>query len=309
MAKPRSRELDYLVYLLLRVLICVIQALPFPLALWLADGFAWLAYRVDRRHRKVAEENLQHAFPEQSSITEQTAIVRSVYRHFLTMLIEILFLPRILHTTNWHRHLKLRGGKRIVSALLSGRPLWLVTAHFGNWEIGGYVLGLFGFTTHAIARPLDNRYLDDFLRSFRERTGQRLLAKKGDFEHMEEILAHGGVIATLGDQDAGRKGLFVDFFHRPASTHKVIALLALEYNVPILVIGVPRVGKGLHYEVRGEALICPEDYQGRPDAVLAMTQRFTDVLESMIREIPEQYFWLHRRWKHQPKARQERKTA
>ena len=60
MAKPRSRELDYLVYLLLRLLICVIQALPFPLALWLADGFAWLAYRVDRRHRKVAEENLLH---------------------------------------------------------------------------------------------------------------------------------------------------------------------------------------------------------------------------------------------------------
>ena len=89
----------------------------------------------------------------------------------------------------------------------------------------------------------------------------------------------------------------------------MIALLALEYNVPILVIGVPRVGKGLHYEVRGEALICPEEYQGRPDAVLAMTQRFTDVLESMIREVPEQYFWLHRRWKHQPKSRQERKTA
>ena len=73
----------------------------------------------------------------------------------------------------------------VVDGLLCGKPLLLVTGHFGNWEIGGYTLGLFGFRTHAIARPIDNPYLDKFLRSFRERTGQKLLAKHGDFDQMQ----------------------------------------------------------------------------------------------------------------------------
>src|SRR5262249_4376581 len=156
------------------------------------------------------------------------------YRHFCTMLVEIIQMPRRLHLTNWRNHLELRGGRQIIDRLLSGRPLMFVTGHLGNWEFGGYCLGLLGFTTHAVARPLDNPYLDQFLRQFRERTGQKVLAKKGDFDQMQAILATGGVIATLADQDAGPRGLFVDYFGRPASTHKAIALLALEYQVPLL---------------------------------------------------------------------------
>src|SRR5947209_13223885 len=102
----------------------------------------------------------------------------------------------------------------MVECLLSGRPLLLVTGHFGNWELGGYVLGLLGFTTHAIARPLDNPYLDVFLRRFRERTGQKIVAKHGSFDQIQSLLARSQVLATLGDQDAGARGLFVEFFGR-----------------------------------------------------------------------------------------------
>ena len=110
--------------------------------------------------------------------------MRAVYRHFCTLIVEMAHLPRLLHPCSWHRHLKLVNGRAIVGGLLSGRPLLIVTGHFGNWEMGGYVLGLWGFRAHAIARPLDNPYLDEFLRSFRERTGQRLLAKRGDFDQI-----------------------------------------------------------------------------------------------------------------------------
>jgi KDO2-lipid IV(A) lauroyltransferase len=126
---------------------------------------------------------------------------------------------------------------------------------------------------------------------------------------MQAILDKGGVIATLGDQDAGQRGLFVDFFSRPASTHKAIALLALEHRVPLLVTGTPNLGEPMRYEVVSEDLILPEEYEGRPDAVRAMTQRFTSALERIIRPYPGQYFWLHRRWKHQPQARKNKKVA
>ena len=309
MARARSRVMDYLVYLLVRVLICIIQILPFRMALRVAHALAWLAHCVDRRHRLVADDNLQHAFPGQYSETERARMVRSVYQHFCTMLIEIVFLGRLLHPSNWHRHLHLSGGKYLVDCLLMGRPVFLVTAHFGNWEVGGYMMGMLGFTTNAIARRLDNPYLHSFLDSFRGRTGQTLLDKNTDYPRIQAVLEAGGVIATLGDQDAGQKGLFVPFFGRPASTHKAIALMSLEYNVPLLVMLIARVGEGLQFDAMFGDLILPEDYRGQPDAVRVITERFTQAVERLIRQYPEQYFWLHRRWKHQPPVRKAKKAG
>jgi KDO2-lipid IV(A) lauroyltransferase len=309
MAKPRSNLADYLVYLLARVLVCVVQALSIATGRRLAAGLAWLLYRIDRRHREAARANLRQAFPGRYTEEEIDALVRGVYLHFCTVLIEIIHLPRCLHPTNWRRYLELGNGPQMVGGLLSGRPLLIVTGHFGNWELAGYALGLLGFTTYAVARPLDNPYLDAFFLRFREKTGQKILAKKGDFEQMQALLDNGGVIATLADQDAGQRGLFVNFFGRPASTHKAIALLALGHRTPLVVVGTPKVAAPMYYQVRSTEVILPEEYEGHPDAVRAITQRFTSALEELIREAPGQYLWLHRRWKHQPAPKKARRAA
>jgi KDO2-lipid IV(A) lauroyltransferase len=309
MSKPRSNAADYAVYLLVRVVVCVLQALSQDAARRLAAGLAWLLYHMDRRHRLAADDNLRHAFPGRLTDAQRDGLVRSVYVHFCRMFIEIIHMPRALHPGNWREHLEMPQGRLTLDCLLSGRPLLLVTGHFGNWELGGYILGLLGFRTHAIARKLDNPYLDQFLRRFRERTGQGILEKHGEFDKLTAVLAGNGAVATLGDQDAGRRGLYVDFFGRPASTHKAIALLSLEHRAPLLVIGVRRVAEPMRYQLVTADCIRPEEYDGRrPDAVKAMTQRFTAALERMVREAPEQYFWLHRRWKHQP-ARKAAKAA
>ncbi|MFL5242778.1 MAG: lysophospholipid acyltransferase family protein [Gemmataceae bacterium] len=300
MGKERSRFADYLVYLVVRFVVCIIQTLSYEAACKVARGLAWLAYRVDKRHRLVADANLRQAFPERYKGKVPLEEIRAIYRHFCNLMIEIVHLPRRLHPTTWRRHLDLQSGRQFVEALLSDRPLLLVTGHFGNWEVGGYALALLGFKTHAIARPLDNPYCDDFLRHFRERTGQGILAKKGDFDQMQAILAKGGVLATLADQDAGQRGLFVDFFGKPASTHKAVALLALEYKVPMLVMGVRKIGEPMRFQTVFADFILPEDYEGQPNAVKAITQRYTTALERVVRTAPDQYFWLHRRWKHQP---------
>jgi KDO2-lipid IV(A) lauroyltransferase len=306
MSKPRSHAADYAVYLLVRILVCVIQILSFEAGCAFARFLAWLAYRLDRRHGQAALENLQHAFGDQLTAADRDRIVRAVYGHFCRLVIEIIHLPRRLHIQNWRDYLELHNGRQLVGSLLSGRPLLIVTGHFGNWEMAGYALGLLGFTSYAVARPLDNVYLDDFLRQFRERTGQKLLAKKGDAGQMQQILKDGGVIATLADQDAGQRGLFVDFFGRPASTHKAIALLALEFQVPLQVVLATRVGEPMRYQLRAEELILPEAYEGKSNAIRDITQRFTAALERGIRRAPDQYFWLHRRWKHQPQKKVKR---
>src|SRR5208282_1063422 len=142
-----------------------------------------------------------------------------------------------------------------------------------------YVLGLLGVKSYAVARPLDNPYLEDFLRRFRERTGQKLLAKRGDFEQMQTILGKGGVLATLADQDAGQRGLFVDFFGRPASTHKAMALLALEFQVPTTVVLVRNIGHPMGYDINIEEMIIPSEHMGQPHAIRTLTQRITAALE------------------------------
>jgi Kdo2-lipid IVA lauroyltransferase/acyltransferase len=310
MAKQRSRIADYLVYLVIRFIVCILQALSYQQARRLAAGLAWLAYRLDRRHRAVALDNLTHAYGDQLSPAERDRMVRGVYLHFCTLLIELVHLGRRLHPCNWRASLELVGGRMLVDGLLSGKSLLIVTAHFGNWELAGYVLGLLGFRTYAIARPIDNPYLDTYLRDFRQRTGQTVLAKKDDFDQIQAVLATGGALATLGDQDAGQRGEFVPFFGRLASTHKAIALLALEYGVPTLVTGTSKIGEPMRYQVMAEELIRPEEHRDdRDGGRVGITRRFTAALERLIRRHPEQYFWLHRRWKHQPPVRKGKKVA
>jgi KDO2-lipid IV(A) lauroyltransferase len=234
---------------------------------------------------------------------------------------ELVHLPRKLHANNWRNHLCLENARPLVASLLCGRPVLFVTGHLGNWELGGYSLGLLGFRTYAIARRLDNRWLDDFLRRFRERTGQGILDKNDDFDRIQAVLASGGALATLADQDAGQRGQFVDFFNRPASTHKAVALLALRFNVPLVVLGTMRnepspsghdfrpYSGAMKYAVDVADVIRPEEYESRPDAVAAITRRFTTALEQLVRRAPEQYFWLHRRWKHQPPAKGKKSRA
>jgi KDO2-lipid IV(A) lauroyltransferase len=302
--KPRNPKLDFAVYLVVRVLVGVLQAVPLEVALRFGAVVGWLAYRVDKRHRNVARDNLQHAFPELATQPERLdRLVRGCFHHFGTMLVEIICIPRRIHVHNWRSFGTPDNLGALLQRMLAPRPTLIVTAHFGNWEVAGYILGMVGFRTFAIARVLDNPYLERFLKTFRQKTGQTILAKEGDFDRITHALATGRVVATLGDQDAGPKGMFVNFFHRPASTHKAVAMLAMHFDAPMVVIGMPRIGHPMKYALLIEEVIDPADYRGQPDALRAMTIRFTQAIERLVRRYPEQYFWLHRRWKHQPPAK------
>jgi Kdo2-lipid IVA lauroyltransferase/acyltransferase len=310
MAKSRSRMGDFGVYVILKVVICIVQALPLALARSWAAGLAWLVYQVDKRHRQVAVDNLRQAFPGRYGEAELDLLVRRVFRHFCTLAVEIMHLPRCFHAHNWHRYVVLPQGDVLLRHMLSGRSIMFVTGHFGNWELGGFMLGALGFRTYAIARKLDNPWIDHLLRvQFREKTGQQILAKDGDFDRIQKVLAGGGALATLADQDAGQRGLFVNFFNRPASTHKAVALLALEHRVPLVVIGTAKLAEPMSYGVLVEDVILPEEYEGQRDAVRNITQRYTAALERLVQRYPEQYFWLHRRWKHQPIVKVRNKAA
>jgi KDO2-lipid IV(A) lauroyltransferase len=306
MKKRRNAFLDYTVYLLARLIVGLGQSLTIEQSYALARLIAALLYRVDRRHREVGMENLRHAFGDRYTEVERDAIVRGVYRHFCMMLMEILHIPRKLHPETWRDRITLVGHEPIVDRLLRGGPVIMLSGHFGNWEMAGYLFGVFGFPPNSVARTLDNPHLDRFIRSFRERTGQKMIAKKGGSDEILGVLNAGGVLSFLADQDAGQNGMFVEFFGKPASTHKSIAILALQHNAPVVVGYARRTGPGFRYEVGCEAIIEPGEFDGSGDDVKLLTQRFTSALEAIVRRDPDQYLWLHRRWKHQPRPRSKR---
>jgi Kdo2-lipid IVA lauroyltransferase/acyltransferase len=299
--KKRRRWLDYLTYVAVRLLVAGAQMLSIRQSYGLARFLGWVLYQVDKRHRQVGLDNLAIAYEGRLSDHERDQIVRGVYRHFCMMLMEILHTPRKVSWSNWRDHLVLVGHAPIMDQWLTGnRPMIFLTGHYGNWELAGYLFGMFGFPTVSVARPLDNVYLDRFLRSFRERTGQTLIPKTGGFDQMVEVLRDNRVLSFLADQDAGQRGLFVEFFGRPASAHKAIALLAIEHKAQVVVGVARRIGPGFRYEIRCEDVIDPSDLTGTADDVRILTQRYTTALERLIRQDPTQYLWLHRRWKHQP---------
>ena len=300
---------NYLVYLAVRLVVGFAQALSVEQSYAFARTLASVLHRVDRRHRLIGIENLRVAFGDRYTEAERAEIVRRVYRHFCMMLMEILHIPRKLHPTTWRDRITLVGHEAVLGRLLDGGPLIMLTGHFGNWEMAGYLFGVFGFPPNSVARALDNPYLDAYLRTFRERTGQKIIAKKGGYDDMLAVLRAGGVLSFLADQDAGERGMFVDFFGRPASTHKAIALMALEHQAPVVVGYARRVGPGFRYEVGCTAIFEPHEFTGTPDDARILTQRYTAALEAIIRRDPEQYLWLHRRWKHQPRPRKVKAVA
>jgi KDO2-lipid IV(A) lauroyltransferase len=302
--KVQRPWLDYLVYLVVRALVFIVQCMSIRQSYALARGLAWVMYKVDKRHRVVGLENLRAAYGDAMTAAERDQVVRGVYRHFCMMLMEIFHTPKRIRLENYRKYIQVAGEGPVLDKLISGESIILLTGHYGNWEIAGYLFGLFGFPTWSVARTLDNPYLERYLKSFRESTGQKMIPKAGGYDQIVNVLETGRPLSMLADQDAGQRGLFVDFFGRPASTHKAIALLAIEHQAPVVVGVARRIGPGFRYELRCAQIIEPGEFTGGADDARLLTQRYTAALEELIRQDPSQYLWLHRRWKHQPIARQ-----
>src|SRR5581483_6104245 len=217
--------------------------------------------------------------------------------------VEMLFTTRLVRIDTWRNYVELDHFKQTLALLLDKRRgLIMLTGHYGNWEILGYVLATLGFETTSIARPLDNPYVNDYVLGVRERQGQRILAKKGATTEVTALLERGGTVCFIADQNAGSKGIFVDFFGRKASTYKSIGLLAMRYEVPVVIGYARRLDDRFRFRVATQDIIWPEDWQSQDDPLRYITQRYTKAIEDIVRADPGQYLWVHRRWKSRPKG-------
>ena len=222
------------------------------------------------------------------------------------LVVEILFATRLIHIETWRKYIRLGNIQQTLRLMTKGSNghsgLIMLTGHYGNWEITGYTLATLGFETVSVARPLNNPYLNDWLMGVRSSRGQRVVDKKGAAMEIADLLSTGGVVAFVADQNAGPKGVFVDFFGRKASTYKSIALLAMQFEVPIIVGFARRIEPHFQFLIDTQDIIYPDDWKNENDPLIYITQRYTKAIENFVRDAPEQYWWMHRRWKTRPKG-------
>ncbi len=299
---------DYLVYLIARVIICIIQACSLERCDTMAKGIAWIAADVLRLRHKTVEANLKRAFPNHSD-QQRHAILKKMWAHLFLMICEIAHAPRRLHRSNWRQFVNVTNEQMLVGMLISERPAVIVTGHYGNFEMSGFLSGLFGFPTYTIARPLDNRYVRDFFNRFREATGQFMLDKDGSANDVQRVLDNGETLGLLADQHAGPKGCWVEMFGQPTSCHKAVALFSLTSGAPIAVMTARRSSGPLHFELATADTYDPMQDHDREFNVRSLTQWYCDHLENFIRQAPEQYWWVHRIWRGERPKRKKRQRA
>ncbi len=284
---------DWLSYFLLSTTVRFLGILPAPVTVTICKSIAYLWYVFDRSHHAKILTDIDRTPLSSCSSKQKRKIVRDFYLHLGVSFAEFCKLrrwpaDRIIACVDFE------DGAELLNVVKEGRGALMIAAHFGNWELTGLSLPLLGVPTAAVARPLDNKRIDGFLVASRTRFGQRILTK---FNVMLEIIRNlkaGYCIGVLIDQDAEKDSVFVPFLGEIAGTSTVQAKLAVRYNLPVFCVVAHRIAPFKH-KIN---VIGPIKYPTEgDDAVTKTCEVFNNVLSQVVLEHPEQWLWLHHRWR------------
>lgn len=280
-------------YFCVRLLSVVLTPLPDRFVYAVTRGLAWFAWNCMKIRRDVTMNNLRMALGREYSEAELNRMGLNAYFHIGMTFIEMLLVPKLkdriadMVDTSDIKIMQRNTGKK--------RGIIVVSCHCGSWEMNGASLASSGIPCTGVVARQSNPYVDAFITRNRESLGMTFFPLNASAKHLVAALKNNQAIGLISDQDAGRKGAFVDFFGHPASTPKGTAQLALKYKAPVVVAVTVRTSPGRYKSIFQEV-----DYD-ETDTVETLTQRYTTVMEKIIRQYPEQYLWMHRRWKSKEK--------
>lgn len=298
---PRSPVRDWLEYLALRAVVGVLAALPLGLALRVGELIAFAAYLVDVPHRRIGMRNLAIAFPEKT-LAERRRILRGSFLNLGRMAVELAHLPR-LSAADLERMVRFEDEDWWREAIQWERStgVLILSGHFGNWELLVAAHGMRGHPVHLVHRAIANPLIDCWLHDLRARAGTQMIRKSGAGRGVLRALHEHALLVLPIDQNSTRGlGVFVDFFGLPASTNAGMARIALRTDAPIVPAFIVRQGRSARHRVHVLPILQVERTGDFAEDVRRNTQRFTAVFEEMVRRHPEQWLWMHQRWKTRP---------
>jgi KDO2-lipid IV(A) lauroyltransferase len=276
-------------------------AMPRGVARVVSGGVARILYAMTPKLRKTAELNLRLAFPEWDE-KKRRATIRGMVRNLGWMAAEFARLPDY-SKENIEKFVILDGHENFLAGKSRGKGVLYLTGHIGAWELSSFAHALYGFPLHYMARPLDNQRIDELVNRYRCLAGNRPIFKNESARRMLKILKEAWTVGILADQNTmPDEGVYVDFFGTKACTTTGIARVALHTDAAV-VPGYAYWDEGIRkYRLRFEP---PVELIRTGDAerdILENTARFAKVIEEIIREHPEQWVWVHARWKNRPEG-------
>jgi KDO2-lipid IV(A) lauroyltransferase len=277
----------------------LIKLLPRKVCLALGCMLGRTVYFVDKKHRGIAFKNLHIAFGEEMPEPEKKRIAQSSFEHFGKALIDILKFSSLTEEKK-EEQLSIDGEAHIQNALTKGKGALILTAHYGNWELGIKPLSKLG-EFHVIARALDIKRLENELLTIREGFGAKVIYKQQATRHTLRALKENKIVAILIDQNVLHdEAIFVDFFGKLAGTTPGLATFHLRSGAPIIpAFCMPTPSGGYHVHIMEGLEFSPTGDHSAD--VLHITQECTKIIEDQIRDKPEFWLWFHDRWRTQPK--------
>ncbi len=283
---------DFCVYSLYRAALALITALPLRFVFSLGQGLGFCAWLLFPTYRRLARRNVEIAFGPEKSGPEKRQIVR---RHFQQLGANLLSGMKLnaMPRAKVAALVATEGADEVHRELRAGRPVVLVLSHLGNWELFAQILPhYFSYTRlSTVYQKLGNRYLDPFVRQQRARFGVELFDRSEGFQEAIRLLRGGGMIGILSDQHAGDHGLWTPFFRRLASTSPLPALLSKRTGAALIVASLYTAGPGKWRMTFSPPFGSPND------SVPALTAQTNVAIAEQIRRAPEDWFWVHNRWK------------
>ncbi len=273
--------------------------LPRSMARFFGARFAAIVYALQPRLHRVARFNLEIAFPEWSEWQREQAI-RGMVRQIGWMVGEFSQFPKYTREAI-EKIVVIDGAENFAEARARGEGVLFLTGHMSAWELAPFAHALYGHPLHFLVRPIANRRVDDLINGYRCRSGNRPIDKNRAARAMLRVLGEGGTVGILSDHNTALdEGVFVDFFGLPASTTSGLARVALRTNAAV-VPGFLCWDESLHkYRLQfGRAVELARSGNEEED-VRENTARFARVIESYVRAHPDQWLWIHKRWKTRP---------
>jgi Kdo2-lipid IVA lauroyltransferase/acyltransferase len=273
--------------------------LPRSVARLVGAAFAAVAYRVRTPLRRAAQTNLRIAFPEISE-TKRDEIIRRMVRQIGWMAAEFSQLPKYSRD-NIENIVVIDGFENFDAAKRRGKGVLFLTGHMSAWELSSFAHALYGYPLHFLVRPVSNRRVDALVNGYRCLSGNKPIDKNKSARAILKVLADAGTVGILMDHNTSLdEGVFVDFFGVPASTSSGLARLALRTDAAVVPGFLLWDGSRRKYRLRFEPKVELSRTGDEECDVRENTQRFTRVIEEFVRAHPDQWLWVHKRWKTRP---------
>ncbi|MFQ5330156.1 MAG: lysophospholipid acyltransferase family protein [Thermodesulfobacteriota bacterium] len=283
---------------LLQSITSLVNHIPLPLLQATGRGLGRGAYRIDRRHRDIALVNLRAAFGGEKGARELASIAVRLFENLGMNMMEFSKIPW-LKRSSLKGYVRCEGIEHLEKALKGGKGVIFITAHLGNWELMAAYYGLTGYPVDVVVRDIDSPLVNEFVRWVRTRSGNRVVPKRKSMRGLLRTLKSGGIVGVLLDQNVTwSEGVFVNFFGKLACTNKGAALLAAASGATVVPTFTVREGRGHRIIIGHEIEVVKSG--NRSSDVVENTARFTHAIEEMVRQHPDQWFWIHQRWKSRP---------